>query len=1140
MNRRNFLKRSAASLGSTSLLSRSARSKTVASEPRLFDIAPFARRCSGADKYNSQLTFEYEFAATAGAGAVRASDGRYIYALQWAEERDIKEIRVRFRAARPPDEVAIEYWSEMWPFPPPQMPSIEDPAEDPWQGRWLRADSISKCAGDQWRYTFQPLRDSENPRANYLPGVDYRRTLKIRLVCKSEPMIERVRVFSGSFQKSESVRIELGAGESSRQVWDGTVKVYNGLLKKVKLWKGSEGDTADTGHFQVTTEGSPKGLLLDLVAAQPSLPGSEDVTIVTVESGERTFSFAVPDLEKGPIYVPAFHAYVSRASDARPFSPAIVQKGMKIRDRILKEPEQTYERATAEIPPLDPSNREGQHDRLYLPLAPDASWQKFTIEWGGNIYISKKAAKVKGDELKRLEWDSDEIYWRIGTGEHPSFRPGWKDSVLRMLDDDQPVTIATWRNDGIHYMEEAFATLLSGPLAPDDPGRSEQTPAVLMLKLSARNANSQAASAHIWLATQPREEASYSNGMLTVEHGQLIRAHLKMPDSFHATSAMVPFEDKSLSGVRIEAPLGPGEEQALFLLIPFVPRLSPDERHQLTALDYERERAKVLGYWQQIVARGATFEVPEERFTRFVRAFAPRLLLSNVRDPKTNLYMVPAATYTYNVFANVSSLQCITLNFLGYPKLGASGLETFVRLQGSVPIAGTYTGDQLWVYHGTRINQDYDYTTGPYGLDQGAVLWALTEQYFLTRDESWLRDLLPSMMHAADWIVEQRKLTQVLDGGERVPEYGLLPAGRLEDNTDWGHWFGINAECVIGMNSLAKALSDIGAPEAAYYVAEAKAYQQDVRNAALGAARASAVVRLRDNTYIPYVPTKPHQRIRLFGPLRVGYYSRYPEKVLPCYRAGSTREMFAGPILLLLREVFQNDEPIADWILDDWEDNISMSSTIGVNVHGWVDDKYWFSRGGMNFEALRQTVPVYLRRNEIPAAIRSLYNCFVATYYPEPNVFTEEYHQWVHASGPFYKTADEARFVNRIRYMLIREDGDTLWLASGTPRRWLDPGKKIEVKDAPTHFGPMRFQIEASESKVEAKLQLPTRNPIGKVWFVLRAPSGKQIREVEINGKPWLEFESVRERISLPVTTQAMRISVRLTSSRTATNQPDC
>ena len=135
--------------------------------------------------------------------------------------------------------------------------------------------------------------------------------------------------------------------------------------------------------------------------------------------------------------------------------PSIVKSGEKIRDKLAQEPEQTYERASKEIPPLDPVIR-ARGDRLYLPLAADASWQKFAFEWGGNITISKDGTKAKGRERERLEWAGDRISWRIGTGATPQYRPASKDSQLSVLDNYLPVATATWSTDGISLRRRGF------------------------------------------------------------------------------------------------------------------------------------------------------------------------------------------------------------------------------------------------------------------------------------------------------------------------------------------------------------------------------------------------------------------------------------------------------------------------------------------------------------------------------------------------------------------------------------------------------------------------------------------------------------------------------------------------------------
>ena len=140
--------------------------------------------------------------------------------------------------------------------------------------------------------------------------------------------------------------------------------------------------------------------------------------------------------------------------------------------------------------------------------------------------------------------------------------------------------------------------------------------------------------------------------------------------------------------------------------------------------------------------------------------------------------MVPAASYYYEVFENEAAFQCVLLDALGDHKLAEEYLEGFIRLQGSRPFLGTFTGDQKDVYHGARIDKEYDYTASEYNLDHGVVLWALGEHYFYTRDKEWLQHAAPSMKRAADWVLEQRKLTDAAGWeSRRFPNMAFFPPG---------------------------------------------------------------------------------------------------------------------------------------------------------------------------------------------------------------------------------------------------------------------------------------------------------------------------------------------------------------------------
>ncbi|MCC7499442.1 MAG: hypothetical protein IT160_17810 [Bryobacterales bacterium] len=1058
----------------------------------VLDLAPFAHPCCVGDRWMGQTRFEYGVPP----GLQPASGGRWIYGLQWAEERDISTVLVHLGSPFDSSSVRLEYWSENWPHKPPAMPTIEDPVDDPWQGKWIVAKARISCEERECTIGFFPLAADENPRATNLPGVTYRRTVKFRVVFAHRPQVESVQVFSETTGRRMQVRVRARYRD---------FHAYNGRILKVTPLAG--------------------GAELDLVATTPAPAGSNDVTVIEVRNGDRSFAFAPADLDRGPIYVRAYDAFVTLATDTARFSTSLVDYKAGIRERLAAEPEQSYERASREIPPLDPVRRQGRP--LYLPLAADASWQKFALAWGGHVWISKRATKAFGNELKRLAWTGDRIEWRLGTGATPWFRPEAEDSRLAVLEDYLPVAEASWEKDGLKYRQEAFATLLSGPLGPDEAGRSEQTPAVLLMRLRVKNPQQRAAAAHWWLAVNPGGPVAWENGLLVAQGD--VRAAAQPPSGSQARVEMCADGDRRLAALHIERLVQPDGEAVATVAIPFIPGLTGAERKQLKQLDYDGERARVIAYWKGVASGKVPFEVPEERFNRFARAVLPHMRISVTKDPGSGLYMVPAASYDYRVFLNEAAFQSQLLDLYGEHALSAEYLETAVKLQGSKPMPGTYTGDQKAVYHGAKVDDEYDYTAHGYNLDHGTILWTLGEHYLLTRNKDWLRGVLPGMKRAAGWVTGQRQLTKAADGGRKCPEYGLLPAGHLEDNHDWGHWFAVNAYASAGMTRLAWILAQIGDPEAARYGADAAAYREDLRQAVLRAAARAPVIRLRDNTYAPYVPVQPHQRIRLFGPLRAAFYSRYRTGTLPTYRLSATREVLYGPMILLDTGIFNAHEPLADWVLSDWEDNATMSSTLGINPHGMVDEKLWFSRGGMVFQAnLQNPVRTYLRRGEIPAAIRNLYNGFTACYYPTVNVFTEEFRQWRMPAGPFYKVPDEARFLARLRDALVMEYDGRLYLAAGTPRRWLEAGKRVVVRAAPTWYGPVSYEISSTAEVVTASVHLPRRNPAQEAVLSIRPPEGRDIAQILINGRPWHDFDGPTGRIRLPRGVLELRIEARL------------
>jgi hypothetical protein len=1068
--------------------------------------------------------------------------------VQWAEARDVQEVVAGFVGDAPAG-VVVEYWFGSWPPSPPAMPNMEDPVDDPWLGKWLRAKTKTQTRGDQHVFTFEPLGE-ENPHAEHLPGVTYRRTLKVRLVLpKGSPKLQSLAVHSDSVVTPLSVRVQLGCSQKGEAAWSGSVEVFNGKLESVKPWQfdGADGFDAPSSWHDVRIGDKPKGVIVGLQETKSTLRGSNDITIVTVratakvgdQSLPRTFSFSTRDLDAGPIYVPDMNAYVTKSDDPKPFDAAAYSRHTKIRDLIPQQPEQSYERATQEIPPLDAWIRQ-DGSMVYLAAAADASWQKFAVRYDGNVFISRVGTKARGAEIKRLDWPGDEIHFWIGTGVKPYFREDHK-ADMSVAEEYLPIMINRWEHEGLRYEQESFATLLEGPLDPNDPARNEQTPAVLMIKLTAKNHGTAAVASQFCFQTSPDSPLELAGKRVIAKLGteqekarQVLRAAITCPSG---TSMKVErlenLPSESTNAVTCPFKVPAGGTQTFYIALPFVSDVAGDDVEKLEALKYDTERSRVADYWRSMVERTTRFATPEPKFNYLSRFVIPHIHISTTKDPKSGLYMVPAASYHYAVYANEACFQAMLLDVLGDTQRAGQYLDALVALQGSRMFRGRFTPPNDGVYHGARVDKDYDYTASEYNLDHGTVLWSLARHYKYTRDKAWLEKTLPSMFKAVEWIERQRKTTMQNDVfGRRAIEYGLLPAGNLEDNPDWAYWFAVNAYCVAGMAEMAEAMTDIGHPDAGKIAQQAAAYREDLRSSVIRTAEVSPVVKMRDGTYSPYITTKAGQRFRMFGPMQAEFYSRYnkPEDVQPCFRLSGTREVLYGPMILLDLGIFGLQEPIADWVLDDWEDNLTLSGERRFNVHGVTDEKLWFSQGGMVWQAnLQNPIQAYLKRNEVPAAVRNIYNNFVACLYPAVNTFTEEYRMWGRASGPFYKSPDESRFVNRLRDMLVLESGQELWLASGTPRRWLSSKEGIRVDGINSYFGPVAFTLRAGDepNTIVATVRPPTRNAPKDVWLYVRTPDAKPIKQIEVDGKEWTDIDATRERIRLPKTGETIHVVVR-------------
>jgi hypothetical protein len=93
-----------------------------------------------------------------------------------------------------------------------------------------------------------------------------------------------------------------------------------------------------------------------------------------------------------------------------------------------------------------------------------------------------------------------------------------------------------------------------------------------------------------------------------------------------------------------------------------------------------------------------------------------------------------------------------------------------------------------------------------------------------------------------------------------------------------------------------------------------------------------------------------------------------------------------------------------------------------------------------------------------------------------------------------------------VRWMLVLEDSDDekLYFGKGLPRDWAISGKEIKIQQAPTRWGPVDLQMQASTQKenVTAHVGLPRAGAPAEIQVKFRLPTEYSLTSVSVNGQP--------------------------------------
>jgi hypothetical protein len=412
------------------------------------------------------------------------------------------------------------------------------------------------------------------------------------------------------------------------------------------------------------------------------------------------------------------------------------------------------------------------------------------------------------------------------------------------------------------------------------------------------------------------------------------------------------------------------------------------------------------------------------------------------------------------------------------------------------------------------------------------LLWVLTEHYRLTGDREWLQQHAPRLKAAADWILQRREVTMKQDltpeeqAGIRAgtfSPYGLQPKVSMGDGDPTGsrYYYWADASGYRSVKLFAEVIAELDPALGERYAAEAARYLQDILPVLNESILLCPVLMVQDGTYRSFHPQGFQDRGPLAHalPATANIYSH-------CGPYHADYVITSAAIEAWLRAgVLSVDDQRIDSHFDVLED-------VFLWDHPWFrkrkpdydPQRDWFNFGWAYQSGWERLPEYYLLKDDVPNFLRSWLNRCAVDLNLANYTFNE--HTTFAAND---KSHGYSVFLSNFRNLLVMECGDALWLARATPRGWLAQGQKISVKNAPTYFGPLAYEIvsDVDHGQIVATVQMPARKTPQTVILRLRHPTAAPLQGVTVNGKDWTSFHRHRETIELKGLTGPASVAAR-------------
>ena len=1011
--------------------------------------------------------------------------GEYIF----EEPRDIESVVVRFRH-RPPESIQVHYLRKTWPEARLESANALDdpcgfgwmPIDDWFNGQWHEAAiDVHRRNSDTVVIRFKRLTTEFPEAAGY--DVTFRRSLALKIDVPDRHEIVGVRIFTTSAPAISRLRVEFDAGKrtAGRSV---RVTGYNASIGEITALRGVR---VAQETVQLSSE-LERSLEVRVSHMRPANPYCNDAGLVTFALDEDTFTISLRSLEaEGPIWYADQGLYVAFAGDPMRYEDyrrSIV--GQKtLNQRVVERREQTYAGAAAGQP---------RPHAVSTNLGWAGSRHRFRLESNGDLVLHKwNVTSMPGEDTARFKCDGD-ARW---------FFDLERQAIIARYTDTPPVLAYNLvARDGDIAIEQKS---LAVPLTGDDPPASGGA-AVALLRFRFENLGDRPAEARLPVSYSHRSVRSQNayagdwqddylvprgeRDSLFVQDGDL-RSRWREETVLRARweSAMTP----GVEGRRVvfRRHLQPGESCELLLKVPFIALDSPPDLAALDGLQFDRCYRVTADFWRTMTRQGAQLACPEPHLTALHASHLSHVSITDSPMPEGGgLVNTSVGTSTYGNFANEACMVIHELDQRGLHEEARRRIEVWIKYQGTAPQPGKFT-DYDGMYFGAG-----GFESGDYNQHHGWVLWCIGMHYFLTGDAEWLERIAPSLIAGCDWVFRQRRNTMGVLPHSRGWEHGFLPAGSLEDVTDFHYWLSTNALTWRGVDTASKALAAAGHPEAPRIRREADAYRTDLRRGFETMRQHAPVVRLRDGRWVPHYPSRLYWRGRDIGWIR---------------------EVLEGAMYLPLSGLYDASGPQAQWILDDYQDNRYVKSPYGYPIVNF--EANWFDRGGFSIQPnlLAGLIP-HLDRDEPEIFLWMFFNAWSACYREEINAMVEHPNPELgHSTAAHFKTSDESNAISWLRGMFVYTNEKLLHIGRALPREWLASGRPCETSGVCTPYGTVdvSYRSKPSNEQIAATLDLRLRRPPPAILVRFRHPEQRSLRSVRVNGEAWNRFDPQRNDVDI-------------------------